>query len=290
MNIFKTMILMALMTALFLFCGMALGGTGGLMIAGGLALVMNFFSYWFSAKLVLMMYGGKEVTRAEAPRLFGIVEKLSSKAQMPMPKVYILPSPQPNAFATGRNPANAAVAATEGILQMLNDRELEGVIAHEMMHVKHYDILIGTIVGTMAGAISMLASMARWGAILGGMGGRDRDDDGGGVIGLLVMSIVVPLIAFLVQMAVSRSREYHADQGAGELTGDPLALAEALKKIHYGVQQIPMREAGPATAHLFIASPLSAEGVFSLLSTHPPFEKRVRMLEEQAVALRGYRG
>ncbi len=278
MNILRTGILMMVMTMLFVFIGGALGGQAGIVIALGFALVSNFFAYWFSDKMVLAMYRAKEIDRQSAPKLYEIVERIAARAELPMPKVYVIPNPSPNAFATGRNPEHAAVAVTEGLYHLLDDRELEGVLAHEMAHVKHRDILIGSIVGTMAGAISSLAWMAKWGAIFGGF---SRDDDNGG-IALLALAIVAPIIALIIQMGISRSREYHADQKAGELTGDPMALAAALRKIHRGVEVAPMREAGPATAHLFIASPLSGRALASLFSTHPNMEDRIERLQRQA--------
>jgi len=285
MNILKTGLLMALMTFIFVVVGGALGGQGGMVMALGFALVGNLIAYYFSDKMVLAMYRARELNPSEAPELFEIIERLTKKAQMPMPKVYLIPSETPNAFATGRNPEHSAVAVTEGIYRLLPARELEGVLAHELAHIKHRDILIGTIVGVMAGAISSLAWMAKWGAIFGGLGGRDREGDGGGAIGLLVLAILAPIIALLVQMAISRSREYHADQKAGELTGDPRALASALEYIHRGIERHPMPEAGPATAHLFIASPLTAKSFFTLFSTHPAMEDRVARLEAQAQAM-----
>jgi heat shock protein HtpX len=278
MNMLKTGILMMLMSAIFVFAGGALGGQTGIVIAVVFAVVANFGAYWFSDKLVLAAYRAAPIERNQAPRLFEMVERLSAKAGLPMPKFYIIPNPQPNAFATGRNPDHAAVAVTQGLMQMLNEREIQAVLAHEIAHVKHRDILIGTIVGTMAGAISSIAWMAKWGMILGG--GRDSQQN---PIVLLVLAIVTPIVALLVQMAVSRSREYDADRLAGELVDDPMALASALEKIHRGVQALPM-DAGPATAHLFIASPLSGTGrsLMTLFSTHPAMEDRVQRLTEQA--------
>lgn len=284
MNILRTGFLMMLLTMILLGIG-SMFGQGGLIIALGFAVVSNFIAYWFSDKMVLAAYRAKEIDRNQAPNLYTIVENLTKKANLPMPKVYIIPSEQPNAFATGRNPEHAAVAVTQGLLRILSERELAGVLAHELAHVKHRDILIGSVVGTMAGAITVLASMAKWGAILGGFS-RDSDE-GGGIVGLLVMAIVAPLAALLVQMAVSRSREYHADKAAGEFTGDPAALADALRSIHKGVEAMPMHDAGRATAHLFIASPISGQALASLFSTHPPMEKRVERLMEQASKLRG---
>lgn len=278
MNMLKTGILMMVMTAIFIFAGGALGGQTGIIIAVGFAVVTNFGAYWFSDKMVLAAYRAQPIERNQAPKLFEMVERLAAKADLPMPKVYVIPNPQPNAFATGRNPDHAAVAVTQGLMQMLNEREIQAVLAHEIAHVKHRDILIGTIVGTMAGAISSLAWMAKWGMILGG--GRDNQQN---PIVLLVLAIVTPIVALLVQMAVSRSREYDADRLAGELVDDPMALASALEKIHRGVQALPM-DAGPATAHLFIASPLAGTGksLMNLFSTHPPMETRVQRLTEQA--------
>lgn len=278
MNMLKTGMLMMVMTAIFVFAGGALGGQTGIIIAVGFAVITNFGAYWFSDKMVLAAYRAQPIERNQAPKLFEMVERLAAKANLPMPKVYVIPNPQPNAFATGRNPDNAAVAVTQGLMQMLNEREIQAVLAHEIAHVKHRDILIGTIVGTMAGAISSLAWMAKWGMILGG--GRDNQQN---PIVLLILAIVTPIVAVLVQMAVSRSREYDADRLAGELVDDPMALASALEKIHRGVQALPM-DAGPATAHLFIASPLAGTGksLMNLFSTHPPMEARVQRLTEQA--------
>jgi heat shock protein HtpX len=242
--------------------------------------VMNFVSYWFSDKIVLAMYHAKEVSEAESPEFYGLVRQLTVQAGLPMPKVYIIPSDTPNAFATGRNPEHAAVAATSGILRILSREELMGVMAHELSHVKHRDILISTIAATVAGAITYLAHMAQWAAIFGG--GRDRDDDGGGMLGLLVMAIVAPLAALLIQMAISRSREYDADKGGAAMSGNPLYLANALRKLESANRQLPMQEATPSSAHMFIVNPLSGGGLASLFSTHPPMEERVKRLEEMA--------
>ena len=275
MNTLKTTFLLTALTLLLLFFGKALGGNGGMMVALVMAGVMNFVSYWFSDKIVLKMYGAKEVTEAEAPRLYGITRQLAIKANLPMPKVYIIPGMSPNAFATGRNPQHAAVAATEGILKMLNDEELEGVMAHELAHVGNRDILISSIVATIAGAISMLANMAQFAAMFGG---RDRERGGNPMV-MIAMAIIAPIAAMLVQMAISRSREYQADEYGARICGKPLALANALKKLHMGVAAIPM-EANAATAHMFIVSPLTGGGLMSLFSTHPPMEERVKRLEE----------
>ena len=284
MNAFKTGMLMAVMTALFMLAGAAMGGRGGMMIALGFAVVTNFFSYWFSDKIVLAMYRAKEASRAEAPRLYASLERLTSRAELPMPKVYLLPDSSPNAFATGRNPANAAVAATSGLVDLLNDEELEGVLAHELAHVQHRDILIGTIVGTMASAISILATMAQWTAIFGG---RDDEDNPFGFVGLLVSIIVLPFAAMLIQMGISRNREYSADRRAGELTGRPAALASALRKITIGIERRPMN-AGQSTAHLFIANPISGRTLAGLFSTHPDPEERIALLLKQQQELGTY--
>ena len=278
-NTLKTTFLLAVLTVLFVLVGKAIGGQSGMVFAFLLAVVMNVGSYWFSDKIVLRMYGAREVTEAEAPQLHGMVRRLATAAGTPMPKVYIIPEESPNAFATGRNPAHAAVAVTEGIVRILSPEELEGVLAHEMAHVKNRDILIGTVAATLAGAIMMLASMARFAAIFGG--GRD-DREGGGGLELLAMAILAPFGAMLVQMAVSRSREYLADETGARFCGRPEALARALEKISGWSKQIPM-DASPATAHMFILSPLSGGGLMSLFSTHPPVEKRI----ERLLALRG---
>lgn len=256
-----------------------------MLLALMIAAVMNFVSYWFSDKIALAMYGAQEVTEAEAPEFYGIVRQLAERADLPMPRVYIIPSDSPNAFATGRNPAHAAVAATEGILRILSREELMGVMAHELSHVKHRDILISSIAATVAGAITYLAHLAQFAAIFGGS--RDRDDDGGGILGLLVMMIVGPIAALLIQMAISRSREYEADKGGAEVSGNPLYLAGALKKLEMASEQIPMREATPATAHMFIVNPLTGGGLMSLFSTHPPTEERIRRLEAMVFGPRG---
>ncbi|MBP2668932.1 MAG: Heat shock protein, Metallo peptidase, family [Deltaproteobacteria bacterium] len=279
-NTLKTTFLLAVLTILFVLVGKAIGGQSGMVIAFGLAIVMNVGSYWFSDKIVLRMYRAREVTEAEAPQLHGTVRRLATAAGVPMPKVCIIPEESPNAFATGRNPAHAVVAVTEGIVRILSPEELEGVLAHEMAHVKNRDILIGTVAATLAGAIMMMAHMARFAAIFGG-GSRD-DREGGGGLELLVMAILAPLGAMLVQMAVSRSREYLADETGARFCGRPEALARALEKIAGWSRQVPMH-ASPATAHMFILSPLSGGGLMSLFSTHPPVEKRI----ERLLALRG---
>lgn len=282
MNTLRTTILLAVLTALVVWVGDMLGGLQGAIIALVLAGGMNFFSYWYSDKIVIKMYGGQEVTSRDDPELYGLVQDLTQRAGLPMPKVYVLPQDTPNAFATGRNPEHAAVAVTDGIRRILNKRELAGVLGHELSHVKHRDILVSTIAATLAGAISYLAYMAQWAAIFGG--GRDREG-GGNIFGLLIMIIVAPLAAMLIQMAVSRSREYGADEGGAKVTGDPLALASALRKLHMGAQNIPLHvnnATANATAHMFIVNPLTGHGLASLFSTHPPMEERIARLEAMA--------
>ena len=283
MNGFRTTILLALLTALVVWIGHMFGGPNGAVIALVMAGAMNFFSYWFSDKIVLKMYGGQEITANDDPELYGLVQDLAGRAGLPMPKVYVIPEEAPNAFATGRNPGHAAVAVTYGIRRILNKRELAGVLGHELSHVKHRDILVSTIAATLAGAISYLAYMAQWAAIFGG--GRDREGGGNNIFGLLFMMIVAPLAAMLIQMAVSRSREYMADAGGAKVTGDPLALASALRKLHMGAQNIPLQVSDAtanSTAHMFIVNPLSGGGMASLFSTHPAMEKRIERLEAMA--------
>ena len=251
-----------------------------------MAAAMNFFSYWFSDKIVLRMYGAQEISERDHPSFYGLVRRLADRAGLPMPKVYIIPDQSPNAFATGRNPQHAAVAATEGILRILSPEELEGVMAHELAHVQNRDILVGTIAATFAGAISMIGNMLQWGAMLGA-GRSDDEEGGGGLIGSLVMAIVAPIAAMLIQMAVSRSREYLADETGARICGHPRSLANALRKLDSASRMIPMQEARPATAHMFIVNPLTGGGLMSLFSTHPPMEERVRRLEEMAYGPRG---
>ena len=277
MNMTKTIVLMVGLTVLLIFAGGALAGRQGIMIAFIFAMGMNLFSYWFSDKMVLRMYNAREVTEAEAPMLWGVTHDLALKMNMPMPKVYVIPSDASNAFATGRNPNHAAVAATEGILRLLTREELEGVMAHELGHVRNRDILIGTVAAMIAGAISMIANMAQWAMIFGG-GRRDDDDAPGGIVGMLAMIIIAPIAAGLIQMAISRSREYEADASGARICGNPLWLANALRKLHAGSQRGPL-DANPATAHLFIVNPLRGGGIMSLFSTHPPIEERIARLE-----------
>jgi len=281
MNTVKTIGLMVFMTVLLVFVGGAIGGRSGMIFAFGLAVLMNFGSYWFSDKIVLRMYKAQPVTEAQAPELHAIVRTLVQKAGMPMPKVYIIPDETPNAFATGRNPEHAVVAVTQGITRLLSREELTGVIAHELAHIKHRDMLTGTIVATIAGAISMLAQMAQWAMIFGG-GRRDSDDEGGSPIVAIVMMIVAPIAAMLVQMAISRTREFEADKGGAQIAGHPSGLANALLKLERGSQVVPMHDAKPATAHMFIVNPLTGGGIMKLFSTHPPIADRVKRLNEMA--------
>jgi len=280
MNTVKTIGLMVFMTLLLVFVGAAIGGRSGMIFAFGLAVLMNFGSYWFSDKIVLRMYRAQPVSEAEAPELYAIVRTLVQKAGMPMPKVYIIPEETPNAFATGRNPEHAVVAVTQGIMRLLSREELSGVIAHELAHIRHRDMLTGTIVATIAGAISMIAQMAQWAMIFGGS--RRDDDEGGNPIVALVMMIVAPIAAMLVQMAISRTREFEADAGGAKISGNPSGLANALLKLEQGSQIVPMEDAKPATAHMFIVNPLTGGGLLKLFSTHPPIAERVKRLNELA--------
>jgi heat shock protein HtpX len=278
MNRLKTTLLLSLLTVLMVLMGSAIGGKTGMVFAFFMAAAMNFFSYWFSDKIVLKMYGAHEIGEQDHPAFYGMVRTLAARAQLPMPKVYIIPDQSPNAFATGRNPQHAAVAATEGILRILSPDELEGVMAHELAHVQNRDILVGTIAATFAGAISMIGNMLQWGAMLGA--GRGDDDEGsGGLIGSLVMAIIAPIAAMLIQMAVSRSREYLADETGARICGRPLALANALRKLHTASHMMPMQGATPASAHLFIVNPLTGGSLLALFSTHPPMEERIARLE-----------
>ena len=278
MNIIKTGLLLGALTGLLMLIGGFFGGQQGVVIAFIVAMAMNFFSYWFSDKIVLKMYRAQEVSQSEAPELYAIVKNLAMKASLPMPRVYIVPGETPNAFATGRDEHHAVVAVTEGILRILNRDELEGVIAHELTHIKQRDILIGSIAATLAGAIVMLANMAQWAAMFGG-GSRD-DDEGssGGIVGLILMAVLAPLAATIIQMAISRSREYLADAGGAKVSGKPYGLANALEKLSRASQAIPM-EANPSTAHMFIVNPLTGRSLMNLFSTHPPVEERIARLK-----------
>ena len=281
MNHFKTFLLMLVLTALFILVGTAIGGKSGAIYAFVFAALMNFVAYWFSDKIVLRMYRAQEVSQSEAPEVYGVVAELTSKASLPMPKVYIMENETPNAFATGRNPEHAAVAVTTGILKILSKEELMGVIGHELSHIRNRDILISTIAATIAGAISMLATMARWGAMFGGFRSDNEEGGrGGNILVVLLVSIFASIAAMLIQMAISRSREYMADEGGAHLA-HPHSLAKALGKLEVAARRIPM-EANPSTAHMFIVNPLRGGGVLSLFSTHPPIEERIARLEEMA--------
>jgi heat shock protein HtpX len=283
MNSFKTVILMTVMMVLFILVGDLIGGQSGMMVAFLISLVMNFGSYWFSDKIVLTMYRAKEVTREEYPQLYNSIENLTMKAEMPMPRVYVMENSTPNAFATGRNPQHSAVAVTTGILNILNRDELEGVISHELTHVKNRDILIGTIAATLVGTITFIARMAGWAAMFsGGRNERDR----GNVFSDLALIIIAPIAALLIQMAISRSREYMADEGGAQISGNPLALASALNKLQHGNEVIPMANAGTSSAHMFIVNPLSGKSLMKLFSTHPPIEERIERLQEIAAGRR----
>jgi len=279
MNTVKTLFLLVTLTLILVWAGASLGGKQGMTVALIFALGMNFFAYWFSDKIVLRMYRARKVTESEAPELYGIVRRLAQKAEMPMPKVYIMEQEQPNAFATGRNPKHASVAVTTGIMRILSHEELQGVIGHELAHIKHRDILIGTIAATIAGAISYLAQMAQWAMIFGH---RGDDEQGGNPLAALAMMIVGPIAALIVQMAISRSREYAADEGGARLAGNPRYLSGALRKLNWASQKIPM-EANPATSHMFIVNPLSGGGLLKLFSTHPPIEERITRLDSMSL-------
>lgn len=279
MNNVKTLLLLVTLTLILIWAGASLGGKQGMTVAFIFALGINFFAYWFSDKIVLGMYRARKVTESEAPELYGIVRRLAQKAEMPMPKVYIIEQEQPNAFATGRNPKHAAVAVTTGMMRMLSQEELQGVIGHELAHIKHRDILVSTIAATIAGAISFLAQMAQWAMIFGH---RGDDEERGNPLAALVMMIVGPIAALIIQMAISRSREYSADEGGARLAGNPRYLSGALRKLHLASQKIPMN-ANPATSHMFIVNPLSGGGILKLFSTHPPIEERITRLDSMSL-------
>ena len=278
MNYVKTTLLLGILTCILVLLGQFIGGTQGAIGFFIFAAIMNFVSYWFSDKIVLMTCRAKEIAETDAPVLYRVVRRLSEQADLPMPKVYIVNNPQPNAFATGRNPKHASVAATTGILQMLSEDELEGVMAHELSHVKNHDILISSIAATIAGAITMIGNALQWGAMFGG--GRD-DDNRGGMLGMIAMAILAPIAAMIVQLAISRSREYAADAAGARLSRKPLSLAHALGKLENAVKMIPMQGGNPSTAHLFIVNPFRG-GLLGLFSTHPPMEKRIKRLEQLA--------
>lgn len=275
-NTIKTGLLMAALTALFMVAGQAMGGQGGMTVALLMAVGMNFFAYWFSDKLALKMGGAQEVTESEAPVLHSLVAGLAARAGLPKPRVYVIDSDTPNAFATGRNPEHAAVAVTRGLMNILNREELEGVLAHELGHIKNRDILISSLAAVMAGAISSLATMTQW-AMLFGMGRSSDDEEGGGMLGALVMMIIAPIGAALIQMAISRSREYLADATGAQICGHPASLASALKRLEEANHRLPM-EVNPATAQMYIVNPLSAGSLATLFSTHPPIQERIRRL------------
>lgn len=275
---------MAALLALLAIGGHAIGGMRGMLAFGALGLLINFASYWFSDKIALLAHRAQPVSATEMPVLHAVVRRLAARAGMPVPAIYVIPSATPNAFATGRNPAHAAVAVTEGILDVLDERELEGVLAHELSHVKNRDILIATIAAAIAGLISSIGHLLRWGLMFGGMGSRDEGERGGSGLAALAWIIVAPIVALLIQLAISRSREYGADSSGAGLCGDPNALADALLKIENSSRYRPYEFAGPATAHMFIVNPLqgAAGAIMNLLSTHPPVEERVRRLRKMS--------
>lgn len=278
----RTTLLLGALTGLIMAIGNYFGGSQGMLIALIFASVTNLIAYWFSDKIVLKMYGAREVTESEAPTLYRIVHNLALGARMPMPKMYLIPNEGANAFATGRNPQHAAVAVTDGLMRMMNEREVTGVLAHELAHVRNRDILISTIAATLAGAIMMLADMMRWSAIFGGFSrSSDEEGNGGGLVEMIVLPIVASVAAMLIQMAISRTREFAADETGARMCGDPMALASALRKLGVASQRLPM-DASPQTAHMFIVNPLSAAGIARLFSTHPPLEERIDKLEAMA--------
>ena len=274
----RTTALLALLTVLIIWIGGRFGGQSGMIIAFVFAAIMNFGSYWFSDKIVLAMYHAQPMDEQQAPGLFRIVRELAAEAQIPMPRIYMIPEETPNAFATGRNPQNAAVAVTEGLWRLLSPEEIRGVLAHEISHVKNRDILVSTIAATLAGVVMCLANMARWGAIFGGFGGRDDEDGGDGILTLIVTAVLAPIAAMLIQLAISRSREYLADETGAQLSHHPESLALALEKLEMASQRIPMENAQPATAHMFIVNPLTGKSLANLFSTHPPIAERIRRL------------
>jgi heat shock protein HtpX len=283
MNTIRTTLLLGALTGLLMLIGGYFGGKSGVVIAFLFAMVMNFGSYWFSDKIVLRMYKAQEISESQAPELYGIVKNLALRGGLPMPRVYVIPGNTPNAFATGRNENHAVVAVTEGITRILNRDELEGVIGHELTHIKNKDMLIGSIAATLAGAIVMLANMAQWAAIFGGVSRDDDEGGGGGLIGLILMAILAPIAATVIQMAISRSREFLADAGGAKISGKPYGLAGALEKLQRASQAIPM-DANPSTAHMFIVNPLTGGSLMSLFSTHPPLEERIARLKSMRPA------
>ena len=278
-NMFKTALLLAVLTAMLVLIGGAVGGRQGMLVAFVFALFMNFFSYWFSDRIVLAMYGARPIEEAQAPGLYAIVRRLAMRARIPMPRVYMIENDSPNAFATGRNPEHAAVAVTDGIMRILDDEELEGVLAHELAHVANRDVLISTVAATLAGAITYLAHMAQWAAMFGG---RNDDEEGSNPVAAILMAIVAPIAAMLVQLAVSRAREFQADASGAKYAGRTWGLAKALEKLDMAAHQVPL-PANPATAHLFIVNPLSGRSLMRLFSTHPPIEERIARLRAMRI-------
>ena len=287
MNQLKTALLLVAMTVLLVLVGRVVAGTAGLFVALGVAIVLNGVAYWFSDRIALAAARAREVSEAEAPMLYRLADRLAAQYRVPRPKVYVSPDPSPNAFATGRNPSHAAIVVNEGLLRILDEEELYGVLAHEFGHVKNRDILISSVVAVLAGAITLIANVAQWGFMFGGYGGRDdREQGAGGVIAVLLTVILAPIAALLIQLAVSRSREYQADRTGAEVSGDPLALASALRKLERATQVVPSQTAQPAFAHLYIVNPLRGQTLSGLFSTHPPIEDRIRRLEEMAYGMR----
>src|SRR6266705_5014391 len=287
MDQLKTAFLVVALTALLVLVGDLWRGTGGMIVFLGIAVVMNGVAYWFSDRIALASAQAREVSPAEAPMLYRLAERLAIQYRVPTPKVYVSPDPSPNAFATGRNPAHAAICVNQGLLQILDEEELYGVLAHEFGHVRNRDILISSVVAVLAGTITLIANVAQWGLMFGGYGGRDdREQGAGGLIGGLLLIILAPIAAALIQLAVSRSREYEADHTGAEVSGDPMALASALRKLERATQVIPSQTAQPAFAHLYIVNPLGGQSLAGLFSTHPPIEERIRRLEEMAGGMR----
>jgi len=278
---FRTLMLLTVLTVFIVFMGRLIGGPTGMVMALVLAGLMNFVSYWFSDKIVLSMYGAQPVSEQEAPELYMMIREMAQRAGIPMPRVYIIPSEAPNAFATGRSPEKAVVAVTEGLLRLMEPHEIKGVLAHELAHVKNRDILIQSIAATLAGAVMVLADIARWSVIFGGFRGDD-EDEGLGIFGTIAVAILAPIAAMLIQLAISRSREYLADEMGAKFAGNPEFLASALEKLGYATQKIPMQNVNPATSHMFIVNPLSGGGWLTLFSTHPPLEERIRRLRTMA--------
>ncbi len=282
-NQFKTFILLAGLTVFLVYMGKLIGGPTGMVVALVFAGIMNLASYWFSDKIVLAMYGARPVSEAEAPELYQMVAEMAARAGIPTPRIYVIPGDAPNAFATGRNPEKAVVAVTEGLLRLMDPHEVKGVLGHELAHIKNRDILIQTVAATLAGAVMVLANLAKWSAIFGSFSSDDDDSGSLGIIGALVMAIIAPIAAMLIQMAISRSREYLADETGAKLAGNPEYLASALEKLAIASQRVPMVDANPATAHMFIVNPLSGGGLLTLFSTHPPIEERIRRLREMYI-------